>query len=300
MRGRIILFVALAVVTALVAAYAGWLANTPEPVGEPSPAAPSASPEHATRNGASGSGPVRPPAPSPPKASSTKAAPPKPAPPKPAPPKPAPPKPAPPKPAPPKPAPPKPAPPKPAPPQGCVATDAKPAAYLTPSDQDPGTEAASQPPVDDEVHFGPVTQTVSHGHLDVSISDDRQALTTTFDDLQVKVGDGPTAACDATRSFAMTLPLTGGTDVARLRFHVQGFAFLDKGATARLTLRGNGRVLARDFPVGSETDFLETMELPATAATIYRLSAVVQVHQDPGTYRTAGYLNIAAVDIEIV
>jgi hypothetical protein len=286
MRGRIVLFVALAVVTGLVAAYLGWSTGTPKAAGNPS--TPS---KGATHHKASGSAPAARPSVS--KGSATKASAPKASPPKV---------------SPPKVTPPKVTPPKVTPPKGCLTADAKPAAYVTPADEEPATGTADEPATDaaaqaaegdDEVHFGPMAEG-SHGHVDTSISPDRQALTTTFDDLQVEVGNGQVTNCDATRSYTMTIPLTGGGHRSVLRFHVQGYAFVAKGVTARLTVRGNGRTTARDFPAGTDDSFLQTVELPATPGTSYRLESVVELHQDPGTYRTAGYLNVVSIDVEIV
>jgi hypothetical protein len=78
----------------------------------------------------------------------------------------------------------------------------------------------------------------------------------------------------------------------------QGFAFTQDGATARLTLRGGGRVTVKDIPTGSELDLLQTLELPASPATTYQLSADIELHQRDGTVGD-GYLNILAIDIEI-
>ena len=270
MRGRIVLFVALAVATALVAAYLGWSTSTPKAAGEPSPSTPSTSTKGATHRKASGSASARPPAPAPPKASPPKASPTKPS------------------------------ATKASPPQGCLAADAKPAAFVTPSDEDPATEPASPAPEgDDQVHFGPGMPEGRHGGVDTSISPDRQALTTTFDDLQVEVGNGKVTGCDATGSYTMTIPPTGGGHVAALRFHVQGYAFVAKGVTARLTVRGNGRTTTRDFPVGTDDSFLQAVELPAVSGTTYRLETVVELHQDPAVHETAAILNAVAVDVEI-
>jgi cytoskeletal protein RodZ len=294
MRGRTVLFVVLAVATALVAAYLGWSTGTPKAAGNPS--APS---KGVTHHEASGSAPAARSSAS--KGSATKTSPPKASPPKASPPKASPPKASPPKVSPPK-----------ATPKGCLTADAKPAAYVTPADEEPATRTENEPATDpasdaaaqaaegdDEVRFGPMAEG-SHGHVDTNIAPDRQALTTGFDNLEVEVGNGKLTNCDATRSYTMTIPLTGGGHRSVLRFHVQGFAFVQKGVTARLTVRGNGRTTARDFPAGTDDSFLQTVELPATPGTTYRLETVVQLHQDPDTYRTAGYLNVAAIDVEIV
>jgi hypothetical protein len=277
MRGRIVLFVALAVVTALVAAYLGFSTGTPRAAGEPSATTPSAPSKGATHHKASGSAPTSRPAPAPPKGSTTKAS----------------------------------APtastskapttkPKPSPPQACLSDDAKPAAFVTATDEEAATDGATQAAEgDDEVRFGPGMAEGSHAHFDTDIAPDRQALTTAFDDFQVEVGNGKVTDCDVTRSYTMTIPLVGGGHRSVLRFHVQGFAYVDKGVTARLTVRGNGRTTARDFPAGTDDSFLQTMELPATPGTTYRLETVVELHQDPAIV-TAGYLNVAAIDVEIV
>src|SRR5215216_2457036 len=285
MRGRIVLFVALAVVTALVAAYLGFSTGTPRAAGKPSAANPSGPSKGASHHKASGSAPATRPAPAPPKGSTTKAS----------------------------------APtasaskapttkPKPSPPQACLTDDAKPAAFVirtdeeaaTGTEQKPATDSATQAAEDDdEVRFGPGMAEGSYGHFDTDIAPDRQALTTAFDDLQVEVGNGKVTDCDVTRSYTMTIPLVGGGHRSVLRFHVQGFAYVDKGITARLTVRGNGRTTARDFPAGTDDSFLQTVQLPATPGITYRLETVVELHQDPGI-ETAGYLNVVTIDVEIV
>lgn len=275
MRGRIVLFVALALATALVAAYLGWSTGTPRAAGEPSATNPSAPSKGATHHKASGSAPPTRPASAPPKGSTTRASAPKAS------------------------APAAPTTrPRPSPPQACL-TDAKPAAFVTPADEEPAADAATQAAEgDDEVRFGPGMAEGSYAHLDTDIAPDRQALTTTFDDLQVEVGNGKVTDCEVTRSYTMTIPLTGGGHRSVLRFHVQGFAYVDKGVTARLTVRGNGRTAARVFPAGTDDSFLQTVELPATPGTTYRLETVVELHQDP-VIETAGYLNVAAIDAEL-
>jgi len=75
------------------------------------------------------------------------------------------------------------------------------------------------------VRFGKVT-TTSADDLSVAPSDHR-ALTATFPDREVHVLPGATEP--ATRSFAMTLPLTDGAKGETLRVHVQGYAYIQGG-----------------------------------------------------------------------
>jgi hypothetical protein len=268
MRGRIVLFVALAVLTALVGAYAGWSTSTPKAAAEAPPSDPSVGAIPAADPAPSGSPAVpRPkartaPASAPNAYPSAKA------------------------------------PATPASPAKAVPPKAGAAGGATQSGHKPGAPSTPQPPRPAEpVRFGPVVGSGWGSVTDVAPSD-RRALTTTFSDFQVDVGNGESAQPDATRSFSMTLPLTDGAKGEMLRVYFQGFALVGQGATARLTVRGNGQVRVRNFPVGWDDSFLQTLELPAIPATTDHLSATIEVHQAPGSEGTA-YLNVAAIDASI-
>jgi hypothetical protein len=191
-------------------------------------------------------------------------------------------------------------PPKASPPKACSTTAAaQPAAYATPSGQEPEAEPASQPQERaDPVRFGKVTSTPSNDTVETGVSDDRRTLTTTFSDRKVEVGKGGSKKCDATLSFAMTLSLTDGAEGETLWIYVQGYAFVQGGARAQLTLKSNGQVRVKDFPAGSNDSYLQTLQLPAIPATTYQLSGVVELHQDPDTGGTA-YVNVLSIDAEI-
>jgi hypothetical protein len=87
MRSRIVLFVILAIVTALVSVWLGWPTTTPKAIGEPATTTQADSPVGPTQRQSSGSAPSRTPTPSLPKATPPKATPPKAPPPKATPPK---------------------------------------------------------------------------------------------------------------------------------------------------------------------------------------------------------------------
>jgi len=249
MRSRIILFVVLAVVTALVGVYVGRSTTTPMAVGEPATTTPADSSVGPTQRRDSSSGPARPPT-----ASSHKA--------------------------------------------GSPNNHANRDRNRTQPRQQPPPPPASQPqPNTDPVRFGKVTTTPSGdtATLDVAPSDHR-ALTATFADRVVQVGPGATEP--ATRSFAMTLPLTDGAKGETLRVYVQGYAFVQdsEGAYAQLTLKLNGQGTIRTYRSGWDDSFVEVLEVPATPATTYRLESVVEVHRNPGTdgYATMDVLSVDA------
>ena len=286
MRGRIAVFVVLAVVVALVAAYVGWSTNPPKAVADPT--TPSDSSVEATEHRAPGSGQ------SDPSGGAPGVKPPK-------------------------------TPPKGQPPEACSPDEAtaKLAAYVTESEEEPTQpeEEPSQPdeeptqpheetatdaaptdpapesvPADDTLHLGPVTPEGDHEHVTVSVSDDREALTAEFDNLEVQVWQG--TECDLTKSFDMTLPVVGTAKGETLKFYVQGYAFVSH-ASARLTIKHHGRRLyVRDFPDGTDESYLANVELPASPGATYQLSTVIEVHHTPGGKGDA-YLNVSAIDANI-
>ena len=160
MRGRIALFVVLAVVVALVAAYSGWSTNTPRAVADPT-ATPSDASVGATGHGGSGSGVsgssggapgVKPPK-TPPKT-----------------------------------------PPKVQLPVACSSEPAaKLASYVTQEAEEPVTDEAPTDPAEepvtaaDPLRLGPVATTPSDDTVLTSIADDRRALTTAFSAMEVQI-----------------------------------------------------------------------------------------------------------------
>jgi hypothetical protein len=163
-----------------------------------------------------------------------------------------------------------------------------------------GTPPAAPPPAQEPHHTGPVRfgQLTTAGRPnDTDVSPDRRGLTTAFEDFEV-VLDQKSTEPDATKSFSMTLPLTDGAEGETLTVQALGFAFIDDGATARLTLKGGRRTIIKGFAPGSDESFVETLELPATPGRTYQLSAVIEIHRDADT-EGQGYLNVAALNIGI-
>ena len=145
-----------------------------------------------------------------------------------------------------------------------------------------------------EVRFGRVVVTEpSDGHYDLTVSPGNDALTVAFDDREV------TEEMEVpTRSFAMTMPVTDGAKGKTLSIYVQGYAHAQEGTSARLTLKVNGLVKVKHFPVGSDNSFVQMLRLPAIPATTYQLKGVVEVLRDRGGGGPA-YLNVISVDSEV-
>jgi len=170
------------------------------------------------------------------------------------------------------------------------------AAQHTPARSSPqaGTQKTQPPsaPGAGLVRFGAVTTEDSNSSTDVS--PDGAALTTVFSDQVATLREGPQST--GTR---MVMPLTGGTHKARLRVYASGYAFTTEHTTARLTLTVNGQPFVKDFPVGTDADYVQPIELPAIAGSDYQLSIAVEVHQAAGSEDEDAYLNVTSIDAEI-
>ena len=276
MRGRIVLFIVMAVAAALAAAYLGVSAGAPKAAGKPPTATTASSPAGSTHNRTPGPGPVRSPtAPSQQtgqteqKMGSPKAAPPKAA-------------------------PPKAAPPQAAPPKACSSTAAA---------QPPAVTILSDPPPSptDPMHFGQVSTTSFDDSAQISMSGDYQALTTTFSKFVIATGrnvENGSGECDVTRSLSMTLPVTGPAQAGKLGFYVGGYVWTDQGASAQLTLRGNGQVKVQRFPAGFDDSYVLALEFPVTPGATYTVSVQLEVHQNPGTGGNAD-LDMLSIDSQL-
>ena len=256
MRSRTVLFIVLVVVTAFAAAYLGVSAGAPKAAGKPPTATTASSPAGSTDNRTPGPGPARSPtAPSQQtgqteqKMGSPKAAPPQAA------------------------------PPQAAPPQACSSTAAA---------QPPAVTILSDPPPSptDPMHFGQVSTTSFDDSARISMAGDYQTLTTNFSKFEIATGRGVengSGECDVTRSLSMTLPVTGPGQGGKLGFYVGGYAWTGQGASAQLTLRGNGQVKVQRFPAGFDDSYVLALEFPVTPGATYTLSVELDVHQNPGT-----------------
>lgn len=181
---------------------------------------------------------------------------------------------------------------------GAPKAGANPGGAATQPGHQPATTPATRPqPSTGPVRFGTVTNTPSGNTavLEVAPSDHR-ALSLGFSDREVQLGGNQTG--DRRRSFSLTMPLTGGAKGETLRIYVQGYAFVQGDAYARLTLKLNGQSTVRYYRSGFDDSFVEALEVPATPATTYRLEGAVEVHRNPGSDATA-YLNVLSVDASI-
>jgi hypothetical protein len=262
-RSRTVLFIVLAIAAAFAAAYLGVSAGAPKAAGKPPTATTASPPAGSTHDRTPGPGPARSPtAPSQQmgqKIGSPKAAPP-----------------------------------KAAPPKACSSTAAaQPPAFTILSDPPPSPT--------DPMHFGQVSTTSFDDSAHISMSGDYQALTTTFSKFEIATGrnvEKGSGECDVTRSLSMTLPVTGPGQAGKLGFYVGGYAWTDQGASAQLTLRGNGQVKVQRFPAGFDDSYVLALEFPVTPGATYTLSVQLEIHQNPSTGGNAD-LDMLSIDSQL-
>jgi hypothetical protein len=165
---------------------------------------------------------------------------------------------------------------------------------------EPGDQPAPPPSSKPQRPTGPVRfgQVTTAGRpSEIVVSDDRRALGPTFSDFEVIIG--PAAAePSATKSFSMTLPLTDGANGDVLGFHVSGWSATTAGATARMTLRGGGKVKVRDIPTDADVEIVESLWLPATPGITYQMSVVLEIHKDAAGGGD-GFINASNIEIGI-
>jgi hypothetical protein len=149
--------------------------------------------------------------------------------------------------------------------------------------QPPSAPAASV------VRFGTVTGDDSTAAIDVS--SDGQALTALFSDLEASSESGVLS-----NGTHMVMPLTGGASNATIKVYASGYVFT-RHATARLTFTLNGQPIVKDFPSGTDHDFVLPIELPAIGGSAYQLSLTID--EQPNSGRGAAYINVSAIDAEI-
>jgi hypothetical protein len=249
MRSRIVLFVTLAVLTALVGFYAGWSTSTPKAAAD----APATPPNSGGPAQEAGSARSRSPGTAAPKGSADKGSADK----------------------------------------GSTDKGVKDKGATDKEASEPGDTPAAPPSSKPQrptgpVSFGKVATTPSDNTVETAVSPDRRALTTTFSDFEPS----------ATKSFSMTLPLTDGAKGETLGIAASGFTITNDGATARLTIRAGKRTIIRSFPSGTDDEYVEALELPATPGITYQLSVVIEIHKDAAGGGD-GFLNTVSPEVGI-
>jgi hypothetical protein len=140
----------------------------------------------------------------------------------------------------------------------------------------------------------------SGGHHTVTVSGDGKAMSVTFDDLEVGIGDPD---LQSSRTWELDLPLTGAVAGRSLRVYVSGYALTADHVSATPTVSACGHRQTVTYEPGSDDEFV--LALPSIALTSGLTGCHVEVTLDvvqgrASTDSSDGYLNVAALDAELV
>jgi hypothetical protein len=135
--------------------------------------------------------------------------------------------------------------------------------------------------------------------FDISISDDGQAFTLRFAEIEVDVGNGKSDDLFAARVFSAVLPLEGDGDDVSIAFAAQGYAFTSKGASGYALLSINGQTAVQQFSGETDQDFVQPLTVTAAPGSPCYLVVVAVVQRDPASPDEVAALRPSSIDAEI-
>jgi hypothetical protein len=149
------------------------------------------------------------------------------------------------------------------------------------------------------VKFGPGSTGSGDNGFDLSISDDGQAFTLSFAEIQVDVDAGKSTDLIAARVFSAVVPVDGGDNGVDIAFTTQGFAFATEGARAYSLLSVNGQITVQSFSADTDQNFVQQLSFKGGPTSQCHLAVVAVVERDPAFPDAAATLRPSSVDAEI-
>ncbi len=147
--------------------------------------------------------------------------------------------------------------------------------------------------------FGQTPTYQTDEKFDLSVSDDRRALTLRFTEFEVTVGGSKSPA--STRAFCLVLPLEGDDETAEIEFIVtNALVMTTEGATATIVLSVNGQTTVTDFPANSDQSFEQRLKFTAPSPSECRLCVFLLVGRDSKNSNAEAFLSAPVIDAEIL
>jgi hypothetical protein len=135
--------------------------------------------------------------------------------------------------------------------------------------------------------------------FDISISDDGQAFTLRFAEIQAEVDAGKSPDLVTARVFSAVLPVDGGDNGVDISLAASGFALATEGANGYVVLSVNGQTSVEHFPPGTDQEFVQQLSFEAGPTCECHLTVVAVVQRDPNFPDAAATLRPSTVDAEI-
>jgi hypothetical protein len=150
------------------------------------------------------------------------------------------------------------------------------------------------------ITFGQLPNKQGAEEFDLHFSDDKRALTLTFSDLQITVGNSKSPTPMSTRVFSLVLPLQGDDKRVEIEFIVQGYNLNPECATATMLCSVNGQTTVADFPGKSDQSFQQRLKFAAETPSECRLCVFLLVGRDSQNSSAEAYLNVTSIDAELL
>ena len=150
------------------------------------------------------------------------------------------------------------------------------------------------------LRFGKIPASQGDEKCELAVSPDGRALTITFSGFQVKLGGCKSPTSTAARVFSYVLPLEGDAERAEVEFTVQGYVLATEGATAAAVCSVNGQSVVADFPRPADQSILQKLTFAAEKPSECRLCAVLVAGRDSRNADAEVFLNVTAIDAEIL
>lgn len=149
--------------------------------------------------------------------------------------------------------------------------------------------------------FGEVPPYQGDVSFQAGLSDDRRAVTLTFSDVTVEVGNSPNdTAPTANRTLSVILPIEGGAGRAEIEFTLQAGIFLTEDAHATVVFSVNGQSAVSDFLAEPQETFVQRLLFAADSPAECRLFALLLVGRDSRFASAAAVANVVAIDAEFL
>ncbi len=133
----------------------------------------------------------------------------------------------------------------------------------------------------------------------LDVSDDGQAFTITFSDIQAAADPSESPAPVAGRLFSLVLPVDGGSNGLGISFAVSGYAFTTEGARGYSVLSVNGQTSVEQFPPGTDREFVQELKFEAGPTCECGLAVSVVAERDAAYPDAVANLTISSVDAQI-
>jgi hypothetical protein len=147
--------------------------------------------------------------------------------------------------------------------------------------------------------FGTAPVFTSDDPLDLSVSPDGQALTITYSDFEVGVGDSEASTPIATRVKSVVLPVAGFADGVKVAVRIDGFAFVTDGAAGSAVVIVNGNAGVERAAPGADNEFVHEVVADGSGAAECRISVILVAERDSGNPDAVAHLNVLSLDAEI-